>query len=71
MSPGAEIKDGNKRPAVICDFFTKGWCIKGNSCRFLHVKHDINNTIQLLEEDVATASVKASLKTDAQFDEGI
>lgn len=70
LSPGAEIKDGNKRPAVICDFFTKGWCIKGNSCRFLHAKHDINNTTQLLEEDVATASAKASLKTDAQFDEG-
>ncbi|KAL9456026.1 hypothetical protein AB3S75_005283 [Citrus x aurantiifolia] len=70
LSPGAEIKDGNKRPAVICDFFTKGWCIKGNSCRFLHVKDDVNNTTQLLGEDVATASAKASLKTDAQFDEG-
>ncbi|GAB2298657.1 hsp70 nucleotide exchange factor fes1 [Dionaea muscipula] len=36
LSPSANFKDGNKRPAIICDFFAKGWCIKGNSCRFLH-----------------------------------
>ncbi|XP_031279400.1 protein FRIGIDA-ESSENTIAL 1-like isoform X2 [Pistacia vera] len=67
LSPGAEIKDGNKRPVVICDFFTKGWCIKGNSCRFLHLKDDTNNTSQQPEKDAAAATVR----TDAQFDEGL
>ncbi|KAF3793394.1 Zinc finger CCCH domain-containing protein 36, partial [Nymphaea thermarum] len=30
--------EGNntKRQAIACAFFTKGWCIKGNSCTFLH-----------------------------------
>ncbi|KAJ4703518.1 Zinc finger CCCH domain-containing 27-like protein [Melia azedarach] len=67
LSPGAEINDGNKHPAVICDFYIKGWCIKGNSCRFLHVKDDLSNTTQLLEEDLAAATVK----TEVQFDEGL
>ncbi|KAG2683810.1 hypothetical protein I3760_10G050700 [Carya illinoinensis] len=46
LSPGAEIKEGNKRPAVICDFFAQGWCIRGSSCRFLHIKDGLNNTTQ-------------------------
>ncbi|XP_031490784.1 zinc finger CCCH domain-containing protein 36-like isoform X2 [Nymphaea colorata] len=30
--------EGNnkKRQAIACAFFAKGWCIKGNSCTFLH-----------------------------------
>ncbi|XP_044497100.1 protein FRIGIDA-ESSENTIAL 1 isoform X2 [Mangifera indica] len=65
LPPGAEIKDADKRPAVICDFFTKGWCIKGNSCRFIHLKDDANNTSQQPKEDAAAAAVR----TDAQSDE--
>ncbi|CAL1372812.1 unnamed protein product [Linum trigynum] len=38
VSPSPELNNVNKRQAVICDFFAKGWCIKGSSCRFLHVK---------------------------------
>lgn len=38
LSLGMEFSERNKRPAIICDFFTKGWCIRGSSCRFLHVK---------------------------------
>ncbi|KAK3015885.1 hypothetical protein RJ639_005712 [Escallonia herrerae] len=41
LSPGVEFNNGNKRPAVVCDFFAKGWCIKGNSCRFLHAKDHV------------------------------
>lgn len=44
LSPATEIKEVNKRPAVICDFFAQGWCIRGSSCRFLHIKDDLNNT---------------------------
>nr|GMD93107.1 protein FRIGIDA-ESSENTIAL 1-like isoform X1 [Ipomoea batatas] len=44
LSPGAEFNDKNKRPAIICDFFAKGWCIKGSSCRFLHVRDNAANS---------------------------
>lgn len=47
LSPNSEIKDANKRPALICNFFSKGWCIKGSSCRFLHIKdHGSSNSQQ-------------------------
>ncbi|PON37867.1 Zinc finger, CCCH-type [Parasponia andersonii] len=58
-SPGAEIKD-NKRLAVICDFYAKGWCIKGSSCRFLHVK-DLKNDLAQREGDGA-ADYKAEVQ---------
>lgn len=54
----AEIKNGNKRPAVICNFFAKGWCVKGDSCRFLHVKDGTNKGRQLLDEKVDAATVE-------------
>ncbi|OAY84989.1 Protein FRIGIDA-ESSENTIAL 1, partial [Ananas comosus] len=37
-SPGTPLENSTKKPAVICDFFARGWCIKGNSCTFLHQK---------------------------------
>ncbi|KAK4769992.1 hypothetical protein SAY87_030524 [Trapa incisa] len=40
LSPYMEFSERNKRPAIICDFFMKGWCIRGSSCRFLHVKEN-------------------------------
>lgn len=40
LSLGMEFPERSKRPAIICDFFAKGWCIRGSSCRFLHVKDD-------------------------------
>lgn len=53
-SPGAEIKDQNKRSAVVCDFHAKGWCIKGSSCRFLHVKDRLNYDLLQCKGDGAT-----------------
>ncbi|KAK1368704.1 hypothetical protein POM88_034796 [Heracleum sosnowskyi] len=36
---GDDNKGGTKRSALVCDSFaSKGWCVKGNSCRFLHSK---------------------------------
>ncbi|KFK24426.1 hypothetical protein AALP_AAs55026U000500 [Arabis alpina] len=35
-----------KRAALLCKFFAKGWCMKGNSCKFLHVKENLNHTSQ-------------------------
>jgi len=54
--------DANKRSAVICDFFAKGWCIKGNACKFLHIKEDVSITSQKCEEGVPASSVKSGLQ---------
>ncbi|XP_074336490.1 zinc finger CCCH domain-containing protein 36-like [Apium graveolens] len=29
---------GTERSVLVCDSFAKGWCAKGNSCRFLHLQ---------------------------------
>lgn len=64
LSPSTELRDGNKRAAVICDFFAKGWCIRGSSCRFLHTTNKADNTSQQSGlDEVATR--------EDQFDEGI
>ncbi|KAJ4837555.1 hypothetical protein Tsubulata_046931 [Turnera subulata] len=65
LSPSAEFMDGNKRPAIVCDFFVKGWCIRGSSCRFLHVKDKADNSLKL--EECAPAE---NLTGEGQFDEG-
>lgn len=67
QSPSAEMKDTNKRPAIICSFFAKGWCIRGGSCRFLHVKDNVNNSGQQAEGDL----VYTSRKKESQSEEGI
>ncbi|KAJ6333494.1 hypothetical protein OIU77_009378 [Salix suchowensis] len=46
ISPSTELRDGNKRAAVVCDFFSKGWCIRGSSCRFLHTTNKADNISQ-------------------------
>lgn len=66
MSPSAEIQDGNKRPAIICSFFAKGWCIRGTSCRFLHIKDRESNAGQLAEGD----QVNSNWKREVQLEEG-
>ncbi|GFS46343.1 hypothetical protein Acr_00g0101610 [Actinidia rufa] len=70
LSPVAELNNGNKRAAVICDFFAKGWCIKGNSCRFLHIKDCANITSQKFEGDVAFLDEKSELQADGGVREG-
>ncbi|KAF7803425.1 protein FRIGIDA-ESSENTIAL 1 [Senna tora] len=67
LSPSAEMKDGNKRPAIICNFFAQGWCIRGSSCRFLHIKDHVNNSDQLAEGDLVTKN----LKREVQLEEGL
>lgn len=61
LSPGVGFMDGTDKPAVICDFFAKGWCIKGKSCRFLHAS---NVTTQ------QHAGVDPSNKTERKTSEG-
>ncbi|GMJ14165.1 hypothetical protein HRI_005085700 [Hibiscus trionum] len=64
LSPG--INSNNKRPALICNFFARGWCIKGSSCRFLHIK-DGENPGQQPEEAVAVAGGKRAVELDEGF----
>ncbi|KAL5576705.1 hypothetical protein UlMin_018404 [Ulmus minor] len=66
LSPGIEVKEKNKSPAVICDFYAKGWCIKGSSCRFLHKKDNLYWNIPQSEGEIA-----ANCKTEGQLDEGL
>ncbi|KAJ8761535.1 hypothetical protein K2173_001670 [Erythroxylum novogranatense] len=67
LSPSSEFKDGNKRPAVICDFFAKGWCIRGSSCRFLHINDKVDNTNQQPEAMVSSTN----LTREDQLHEGM
>ncbi|KAM7254775.1 hypothetical protein ACFE04_020016 [Oxalis oulophora] len=63
-SPGANLKNGSKRPAMMCDFYAKGWCIKGSSCKFLHVKDDVDNVNQQHGKDAATRNGKEEAKLE-------
>lgn len=63
LSPHVEHKDGTDKPAVICDFFAKGWCIKGKSCRFLHASN-------VTTQQHVGAEADASHKTERQTSEG-
>lgn len=57
QSPTLDLNNGAKRPAMICDFFAKGWCIKGSSCRFLHVKNEAKKPDKDLEKGAAAAKM--------------
>ncbi|OMO65196.1 Zinc finger, CCCH-type [Corchorus olitorius] len=67
LSPDVEFNRGNKRPALICDFFARGWCIKGSSCRFLHIKDSENNPRNQSEENVDAADGKKAVQLDEGF----
>ncbi|TXG75362.1 hypothetical protein E1A91_1Z022200v1 [Gossypium mustelinum] len=44
-----------------------GWCVKGSSCKFIHIKDSGSNPSQQSEEDAAVADEKIAV----QLDEGI
>ncbi|RDX65559.1 Protein FRIGIDA-ESSENTIAL 1, partial [Mucuna pruriens] len=71
LSPSAEIKDRNKRPRIVCDFFAKGWCIRGSSCSFLHIKDTVDYTDQEAEADLVTAHQKRELKVEEGVRENV
>ncbi|XP_049397264.1 uncharacterized protein LOC125861398 [Solanum stenotomum] len=37
--------DSMDRFAMRCKFFARGWCIKGDSCRFLHTKQNVTSHV--------------------------
>ncbi|XP_073108311.1 zinc finger CCCH domain-containing protein 36 isoform X2 [Elaeis guineensis] len=55
-SPGAPFEISKKRPAIICAFFKQGWCIKGNSCSFLHLKEEDARSSQWAKENIAESN---------------
>ncbi|XP_027931338.1 uncharacterized protein DDB_G0290301 isoform X2 [Vigna unguiculata] len=71
MSPSAEIKNRNKRPKIICDFFAKGWCIRGSSCSFLHTIDTVDKTDQEAEADLVTTHQKRKLKVEEGVRENV
>ncbi|XP_042475560.1 protein FRIGIDA-ESSENTIAL 1-like [Macadamia integrifolia] len=59
LSTGADFEDRSKHHAIVCDFFARGWCIKGSSCRFLHQRDGTG------KRDVPVANRKNELDMDA------
>ncbi|MCE0481935.1 hsp70 nucleotide exchange factor fes1 [Datura stramonium] len=41
LSRTADSSGGNKRPADRCEFYSRGWCINGSLCRFLHIRDPV------------------------------
>ncbi|KAF5190305.1 Frigida-essential 1 isoform x2, partial [Thalictrum thalictroides] len=64
LSPVAEFDDGNKRPAIICRFFARGWCMKGSSCKFLHKKDSVASTSKRAKQGASAACSEDNLKKD-------
>ncbi|KAL3643454.1 hsp70 nucleotide exchange factor fes1 [Castilleja foliolosa] len=48
-SSSAELDRENKRLKIVCEFHAKGWCVKGNSCRFLHIKDGFDAVVKINE----------------------
>ncbi|KAK7331957.1 hypothetical protein VNO80_28702 [Phaseolus coccineus] len=71
LSPSAENKNRNKRPKIICDFFAKGWCIRGSSCSFHHIKDNVDKTDQEAEADLVTVHQKRKLKMEEGVRENV
>lgn len=48
-----EFKGENKKLRIACEFHAKGWCIRGSSCRFLHIKDgsDAVTRSEILEKE--------------------
>ena len=57
----------SKRPAIVCQYFSQGWCINGENCRFMHSIDSMDDISQQLGGGVATAT----RRYESQADEGI
>ncbi|XP_028776763.1 protein FRIGIDA-ESSENTIAL 1-like [Neltuma alba] len=64
LSPCAETQVGNKRHEMICAFYAKGWCIRGNSCSFLHIKDPENKSGQQIEGELVTQNWKREVQPE-------
>ncbi|KAI3456240.1 hypothetical protein Pfo_012903 [Paulownia fortunei] len=58
-SSSAEFDGENKKLRIVCEFHAKGWCIKGNSCRFLHIKDGLDAVVkksEVLEREASSSA---------------
>ncbi|XP_028766614.1 protein FRIGIDA-ESSENTIAL 1-like [Neltuma alba] len=60
----AEMKVGNKHHEIICAIYAKGWCIRGNSCSFLHIKDPENKSGQQIEGELVTQNWKREVQPE-------
>lgn len=63
LSP-TDTKNENKKPAVTCQYFSRGWCINGKNCRFIHSVDSMDNISQRLGEGVAAVTRKYASQAD-------
>ncbi|KAL3851341.1 hypothetical protein ACJIZ3_013223 [Penstemon smallii] len=61
-SSSAEYDGENKRQKIVCEFHAKGWCIKGNSCRFLHINERLDSAVKKSEVKREAASSSAFIE---------
>lgn len=47
---------------IICDFFVKGWCVKGSSCKFIHKKDHVAVFSPCKEGSLDVADSKTKLR---------
>lgn len=48
--PSSEFGRESKKLRIVCEFDAKGWCIRGNSCRFLHTNDGPDAVMKKTEE---------------------
>ncbi|KAK6149937.1 hypothetical protein DH2020_017462 [Rehmannia glutinosa] len=54
---------------ITCEFHAKGWCIKGNSCRFLHVKDGSDAVVkksEVLERQASSSACVLPQQSEAE-----
>ncbi|XP_068657188.1 protein FRIGIDA-ESSENTIAL 1-like [Aristolochia californica] len=70
LSPMVDLEDRAKRSAIICEFYAKGWCIKGSSCKFLHEKASVDNSSSPSGRDFGVAR-KGEFMEHIGFGQGV
>uniref|UniRef100_A0A1J3GKW0 Protein FRIGIDA-ESSENTIAL 1 n=1 Tax=Noccaea caerulescens TaxID=107243 RepID=A0A1J3GKW0_NOCCA len=60
-----------KRAAHLCKFFAKGWCSKGNSCRFVHVNNIAGSSITPSLEERRTLDIKEGVRVSLLSENGV
>lgn len=59
--------ESNKRAAIQCSYYAKGWCIKGTSCRFLHVKENKDSSYKQQKRGLASANGEKQVSEGTTF----
>ncbi|KAK6124393.1 hypothetical protein DH2020_041886 [Rehmannia glutinosa] len=68
-SSNAEFDGENKKMRITCEFHAKGWCIKGNSCRFLHIKDGSDAVVkksEVLERQASSSACVLPQQSEAE-----